>query len=113
MPSATDVIRLMLDEEVRYAPHSCPRTSLCRSQLGYELVTNQPKGLNTVNTPVTGLRKTVRVDGLAYLGVGVAKSFGMPIWYQCRYYGWDATRLTEILETAFTKLRAEPKMRFW
>ena len=36
-----------------------------------------------------------------------------PVWYKCRYFGWDEERLIAVFDNTFDELRAAPGVLFW
>jgi hypothetical protein len=115
MPSATEVIKSMLDEEAMYrllsaVAHGHQWAIL---GLGFEPTTDQAGGQHIGGVNVSNFQKTANLNGLAYLGMSAAKAFTRPLWNQCHYAGWDEARLTGILEGTFDKLQAKPTVRFW
>lgn len=112
MPGATDLIKTVLDEEVTYRLLSAVAHghSWAIIPLGFKQVANNVTFGSTV---AKGFQKTDDVKGIAFLGIRTMKALGKPIWNQCRYFGWDLTRLEGILENIADSLQATPAVRFW
>lgn len=115
MPSATEVIRVMLDEEAMYRLLSAVAHGhfWAIRELSYKPMTDHPGGLHVGGVPVSAFEKTPNIKGMAYLGLGAAKALARPLWHQCSYFGWNKVRLMGILDSAFDKLHATPGVRFW
>lgn len=112
VPSATDMIQLMLDEGTTYRLLSgvAHGHSWAILGLGYK-----PSGPDKNIGGVTAkpYQKTDDITGIAYLGIRTAKALARPLWNQCRYFGWNALALEEIFENVFGKLDATTTLRFW
>lgn len=115
MPSATEVIKLALDEEAMYRLLSAVAHGhhWAISRLGFKLTAEPASGPRIGGVRVGVLEKAVSVDGMAYLGLGAAKALARPLWNQCRYFGWDEAWLARIFDHVFDQLRATPAVRFW
>ena len=115
MPSATEVIKLMLDEEVMYRLLSAVTHghSWAIRQLSFAPVSKDRARTDVAGVSVTNFEKTVDVDRLALLGLSAAKAFAKPIWHECLYFGWDKMRLSAILNGTFDDLQAAQAVRFW
>lgn len=115
MPSATEVIKLMLDEEAMYRLLSAVAHghSWAITRFGFKTVADPAGGPSIGGVQVGVLKKTAYLNGMAFLGLGAAKAFSRPLWNQCRYFGWDEAWLTRIFDSVFDKLRATPAVRFW
>lgn len=114
MPSATAMIKAMLDEEKSYRLLSAVAHghSWAIRGLNYVAVTVSDEGsVGTVD--VQGIEKTVNVASTGLIGLTAAYAFARPLWSQCRFYGWDALRVEELLENVFDKLQASIAKRFW
>lgn len=115
MPGATEIIKLMLDEEKMYRLLSAIAHghSWAIMQLGFKPV-NPAAGAATIGgIGVKCLEKQVLVKGMAYLGLGGAKAFVRPLWYLWTYMGWDRVPLTVLLDNVFDQLQAKDRTRFW
>ena len=115
MPSATEVIKLMLDEEFMYRFFSAiahgQSWALRPIILGFVPEGNPIQGIGEGH--VTMFEKIVNVDCLALFGVTMTSAFAKPVWHQCNYAGWDKERLIGVLDSTFDKLGAAPTERFW
>lgn len=114
MPSATDIIKLMLDEELAYRLLSAVAHghTWAIQKLGFkEAAVPMPP---TSGVAVTAFEKhSGTIEGYCYLATRAAKSLGLPIWYWCLYFGWDKCRLTAALEATYDEMKATPAIRFW
>jgi hypothetical protein len=112
MPSATDMIKRMLDEEKAYRLLSAVAHGhvWAIQQLGFtQGDVNLTNGIST-----TALTKhSGTVEGYGFLVTRVMKSLGLPLWNQCLYYGWDMDRLNALLESVYDQLDGSPAIRFW
>lgn len=115
MPSATELIKLMLNEEESYRLLSAVAHghSWAIRQLAFKAKGDDGRDLSAGGVPVSNFEKTVRVDYLAYLGLVAANAWAKPLWHQCLYFAWDKDRLTALLDSTFDKLHAAPGVRFW
>ena len=115
MPSATDVIRLMLDEESRYRLLSAVTHGhgWAIRGLGFSPVPRGDRRPDVGGVPVTMFEKTLDVEKLAVFGLTVAKAFAKSVWYKCNYAGWDKEQLIGVLESTFDELPVQSSGRFW
>jgi len=115
MPSATEVIHLMLGEEPKYRLLSAVAHghSWAILQLGFKRVTDHPRGVRIGGVPVSGFEKTAYIEGMSLLGLLAARALARPVWHQCSYFGWNKAQLKVLLDSAFDKLRATASVRFW
>ncbi len=115
MPSATELIRLMLDDEAMYRLLSAVAHghSWAIIQLGFEPVAEDSGGLDAGGVPVRQFQRALDVNRIAYLGVGAARALAIPVWHQCCYFGWDRERLSPALDSVFDALGAAEAIRFW
>ncbi len=114
MPSATEIIKVMLYEEQAYRLLSAVAHGhyWAIQQLSFRQVPDtRPQAGGVATTPFKKHGGTV--EGYAYLATRVAKAFGLPIWNQCLYFGWDKERLTAILESAYDRFKGKDAIRFW
>jgi hypothetical protein len=113
MPSATDSIKNVLDEDRAYRLLSAVAHGhqWAIRQLGFKMgdTTVSPEGVTL--TAITKHYGTV--EGYGYLGVRALKSLALPLWNQSLYFGWDKTRLTAILESVYDQIKTTPAVRFW
>ena len=115
MPSATEVIKQMLDEEEMYRLLSAVTHGhdWAIRGLGFRPVPQSDLRPDVGGVPVTMFEKQVDVNKLALLGLTAAKAFARPVWDQCNYAGWDNERLIDVLDSTFDKLGAKSSVRFW
>ena len=115
MPSATEVIKLMLDEEFMYRLFSAVTHghSWALTNLGFSLVPEGDLNPDLGGASVRMLEKTVDVTKLALFGLVIARAFAKPVWHQCNYAGWDKEQLIGVLDNTFNKLLASSTERFW
>lgn len=115
MPSATEVIKLMLDEEEMYRLLSAVTHGhgWAIRVLGFSPVHEGDLRPDVGGVPVAMFKKTVDVDKLALLGLTAAGAFAKPVWDKCNYAGWNKERLIGVLDSTFDKLRLSSRKRFW
>ena len=115
MPSATEVVKLMLDEEEMYRLLSAVTHGhdWAIRGLGFSPVLEGDLRPAVGGVPVTMFKKAVDVDKLALLGLIAAEAFAKPVWDKCNYAGWDKERLIGVLDSTFDKLGASSGERFW
>ena len=115
MPSATEVVKLMLDEEETYRLLSAVTHGHNWALIPLGL-TPAPEGdpsPDVGGVSVDMFEKTVNVTNLALSGLIMARAFAKPVWDQCNYAGWDKERLIGVLDSIFDELLAKPTERFW
>ena len=115
MPSATDVIKQMLDEEEMYRLLSAVTHghNWAIRGLVFSPVLEGDLRPDVGGVPVTMFKKAVGVDKLALLGLIAAEAFAKPVWDKCNYAGWDKERLIGVLDSTFDKLGLRASKRFW
>ncbi len=115
MPSATDVIKLMLDEESTYRLLSAVTHGhdWAIRGLGFSPVPEGDPSPDVGGVSVAMFEKTVNVTNLARSGLTMARAFAKPVWDKCNYAGWDKERLIGVLDSTFDELLAKPTERFW
>ena len=115
MPSATEVIKLMLDEESKYRLLSAVAHGheWAIRVLGFSPVPRGDRRPDVGGVPVTMFEKTVDVEKLAVFGLTMANAYAKPVWYKCNYAGWDKERLVGVFESTFDELRIQSSWRFW
>ena len=115
MPTATDVIRCILDEERMYRMSSAVihgQTWATRTLSSRRVPEGDSKPA-IGGVPVVRFQKHVDVDKLAPLGFTAAKAFAKPVWDNCNYAGWDKERLIGVLDSTYDKLGLRSSERFW
>ena len=115
MPSATDVIKLMLDEESTYRLLSAVTHghSWALMDLGFTRAPEGNPSPDVGGVSVAMFEKTVNVTNLALYGLTMARAFAKPVWDKCNYAGWDKERLIGVLDNTFDKLGLRASKRFW
>ena len=115
MPSATEVIHDMLDEEKLYRLLSAVTHGhdWAIRELAFRPLLEGNLSPNTAKVGVSKFEKRVDVNKLALLGLTVAKAFARPVWDQCNYAGWDIERLIGVFDSTFDKLGLRLSKRFW
>jgi hypothetical protein len=105
----------MLDEGVSYRLLSAVAHGhfWALLQIGYKPLSGDSTGQSVGGVKVGLFEKAVDPMKLTYLGNKAARALAIPVWYQCRYFGWDEVRLAEILDRTFDKLHANPAACFW
>jgi hypothetical protein len=115
MPGATDIIKIVLDEDSAYRLLSsvAHAHNWALLQLGFKrLSAPQFQTAGGVNT--TAIEKSAgTVEGYQFLAVLAAKSLALPLWYQCLYDGWNKVRLVTVLDSVYDQMNASPAARFW
>jgi hypothetical protein len=112
MPSATDIIKLMLEEERAYRLLSAVAHGhvWAIQQLGFRKGdTNVTDGVSLISLS----KHSGTVEGFGYLAIRAAKALGLPIWNQCRYFGWDEARFTNLLESVYDEFKGTTAIRYW
>lgn len=115
MPSATEIIKTMLDEECAYRLLSAVAHGHVWAilRLGFEPLGIQPSQCED-GPRITAIEKFAgSVEGYGYLVARAAKSLAFPLWHQCLYFGWDKVRLAETLEGVYDQMHGQPAIRFW
>jgi hypothetical protein len=113
MPSATEIIRSMLDEELIYRLLSglAHGHAWAIFSLAYKTVGDPNESeIGGVRIHLVEKRIPEFVNQLAF---SAARALAKPCWYQCRYHGWDEARLVSIFERTFDELWIQPQERFW
>ena len=115
MPSATEVIKLMLDKEEMYRLLSAVTHGhdWAIRELSFSPVREGDPRPDVGGVPVTMFKKTADVDKLALLGLTAAEAFAKPVWDKCNYAGWDKERLIGVLDSTSDKLGLRASKRFW
>jgi hypothetical protein len=105
----------MLNEEIAYRLLSAVAHGHSWSilRLGFAPAGSEVGDVSIGGVMAKQFKKTPNVNGILYLGSCAANALMRPIWYQCRYFGWDEKRLVALLESGFDKLNLAPEVRFW
>jgi hypothetical protein len=115
MPAATTVIKMMLNEETAYRLLSAVAHGhfWAIHQLSFNQTQGEPWIISKEGVGMKAFRKSVNPMMVGFLSFRAAKAFAVPLWNQCVYYGWDKTRLADLLEETFDKMQAKQEVRFW
>jgi hypothetical protein len=115
MPSATELVRLTLDEEPMYRLLSAVvhAHSWAVHQLGFRLIGDDENAMPPPEPGLRAMEKSVNVAGMALLGSLAAKVMGRVAWDQSRYFGWDRNRLRDVLTRPFDELGFPHSSRTW
>ena len=115
MPTATHVIKCILDEEGMYRLSSAVihGQSWATRTLSSRRVPKGDSKPTIGGVPVVRFQKHVDIDKLAPLGLTAAKAFAKPVWDNCNYAGWDKMRLIGVLDSTYDKLGLKLSERFW
>jgi len=113
VPPATELAQALLGEGGMYRLLSAVAHGhfWAIQQLSFELLPEDPAAAHTAG--YRAMTKVVKPAGLLYLSLGAATAFGRACWNLSRYSGWDRDRIIRILATAFDRLGASEKARFW
>lgn len=113
MPGATDMIKMMLDEEILYR-------MLSGVAHGHHWAINQLSYMpaKTADIDIGGVlakpfEKTMDLKGIALLAVTALKTLARPLWNQCRLFGWQPLHFEELFETAADGFDMTNHSRFW
>ena len=115
MPGATEIIKLVLDEEKMYRLLSAVAHghSWAILPLGFKPKNAGADAANIADIGVKWFEKQVFVKGMAYLGLRSTKAFAKALWHLWCYMGWDRAPLIVLLDNVFDQLQAKACTRFW
>jgi hypothetical protein len=115
MPSVTDLIRAILDEEEHYRLLSAVAHGhhWALQQLSFNRAPHFDTASALSGARLSGLTKAANVTAFALFMLISARAFARTVWYQALYLGWDRTRLRELLEEIFDRLDSRNELRFW
>ena len=115
MPTATDMIKGVLDEEGAYRIFSAVSHGQAGTirQLSYAPVSGSGSTVQMGGGSARAFKKTVDPDRMAWLGLIAARALARPIWYEFGYAGWDRSQLRNLFEEKFDRLGAKAAVRFW
>lgn len=115
MPSATELIRMMLNQESMYRLLSAVAHghNWAIRELSYGPVKGKDYRSSLGGAPVRMFEKTVHPGKIAWLGLISIESIARPVWFRCRYAGWNKERMKRILDRTFDRLKARESLRFW
>jgi hypothetical protein len=112
MPSATDIIKQVLGEDLAYRMLSAVAHGHFWAIHQLSFSKGQP-GVADGVAVVELMKSSGTLQGYAFLGLRAMKSLALPLWNQCLYYGWDKDRLTKLLESVYDEIKATDAIRFW
>lgn len=112
---ATEVIKLMLKEEVGYrALSGVAHAHFWAIQtVGFRPAAVQPPPTGDGARTVAMEKSAGSGHGHAFTVVRATKALAIPVWNQCVYFGWDQDRLAMLLESIYDDMGMTPAMRFW
>lgn len=115
MPSVTDLVGGMLQEEALYRLLSAVAHGhhWAIHQLSFAKAPQFDTVSSISGAKLTGLTKGANIDGMALLILTAASAFARAIWYQALYLGWDLNLLRDLLEEKFDRLDAADHLRCW
>lgn len=116
MPAATEIIKLVLDEERAFRLLSAMAHGhvWAIQQLGFKPATIQPAQTMMRGVETTAFEKhSGNILGYAFLALRATKSLALPLWNQCLYFGWPKAPLVALLESVYDQMLTEPAVRFW
>ena len=113
MPSATDLIKIVLNEEKMYRTLSAVAHGhhWAIRQLCY--VASEPDDEEIETTKTKAFKKQVSVDKTAWVAACGVRAFIRPLWNQCRYFGWNHLQFEELFEDVADRLLMSVPVRFW
>ncbi len=115
MPSVTEIIKTVLDEEALYRLLSAVAHGHTWAVQQFSFARAEAAEIVHSSTAVRliPVEKAPSITGLSYLVVAAAKTFGRLAWYQSLYFGWDHNALRQILEAKFDSLGLADHVRVW
>ena len=115
MPSATEIIKLMLDKEEIYRVLSAVSHGYewAIRNLSYGPVDKTGYSSFVGGSPVMMFKKEINPVLLCLLGITAVEALVRPVWYKCIYSGWDKERLASVLDSTFDSLGIKSSQRFW
>ena len=115
MPSVTDIIRDMLNEEPLYRLLSAVAHGhhWAIQKLSFALVPSRDSTSAISGASLHGVTKEANVVGMAMLVFESAVALSRTTWYHGLYLGWERNRLVDVLESGFDRLNANASTRFW
>ena len=113
--SATEIIKLMLNEEVGYRALSGVAHAhfWAMHTVGFRPATVQPPQTGDGARTVAMEKSAGSGHAHAFSVVRAMKALAVPVWNQCLYLGWDRARLVCLLESIYDDMGMQPAMRFW
>ncbi|MDB5308806.1 MAG: hypothetical protein JWO38_3008 [Gemmataceae bacterium] len=115
MPSATDIIKLMLNEEMAYRALSAVAHAHTWAMLPLGFKKNSGPQVQHPNGAKTTLmeKSAGSIQMHAFHAVRAAKALVLPVLNQSLYFGWDKDRLVSVLESVYDDIGMQPVTRFW
>jgi hypothetical protein len=115
MLSATNIIKMMLNEEYAYRALSAVAHAhtWAMQPLGFTQAAVQPPQPSDGARTVAMEKSAGSIQMHAFSVVRATKAFAVPVWNQCLYFGWDKDRLATILESVYDQMNMKPATRFW
>lgn len=113
--SATEIIKLMLNEDVAYRALSgvahahfwaMQPVGFARAEVQLPLTEDGARTVAMVKSAGSGRTHAFSV-------VRATKALAVPVWSQCVYFGWDRARLVSLLESIYDDMGMQPVTRFW
>jgi hypothetical protein len=113
--SATEIIKLMLDEEVAYRVLSGVAHAhfWAMQPLGFTPAAVQPPQPQDGVKAVAMVKSAGTAHAHAYSVVRATKALAIPVWNQCLYFGWGCAQLVRLLESIYDEMGMQPALRFW
>jgi len=113
MPKATDVIKLMLDDEALYKLLSAVAHghSWAILNLSFRDTAGQLIGPHS-GLPLNILEIIAPIHYIESLGLIAVQALARAHWNKCRYFGWDEARLEGIVKSTIDKLPRKPTPRW-
>ena len=115
MPSATEMIRDVLNDEWTYRLLSAVAHGhhWALRPLGFADATAQYGHLSVSGIAVTPFARKVNVEGIGITGLSGILAFARLMWNKAQYNGWDLLRLEKIFEDVADEIHAGESVRFW
>jgi hypothetical protein len=113
MPSATELIKITLDEEKMYRALSAVAHGhhWAIQQLCYEASESDDEDVG--GTKTKAFKKQASIDKTAWVGLCAVRALIRPVWNQCRYFGWNHQEFEELFENVADRLSVKAPPRFW
>ena len=115
MPSATNIIKMMLDEEWAYRLLSAVAHghNWALLDLGFTQAAVQPPQPSDGALTVAMEKSAGGILMHAFSVKRATKALAVPVWNKCLYFGWDKDQLAAILESVYDQMSMQPATRFW
>lgn len=114
-PSATDIIRDVLDEERLYRLLSEVAHGMTWAirQVCFEIVPKAPAPPEIGGVHVTSMTKVIKLPHLESLVEAMAKAYSRSVWAVSDFAGWDLHVLSRILDSGYEALDLPTHVRLW